>query len=124
MNLYRSAIPGSRPGICRLVLFRLLLGDLRLEFLHHIGVAERGDVAQGATLGDVAAEAAHDLAGAGLRQVVGPDDPLRAGEFADVLGDGFADALDQLVAFGDLATQGDEGADRLAGSLARLADTR
>ena len=31
---------------------------------------------------------------------LGPDDPLRPGEFADPLGDDGADLLDQLVAFG------------------------
>src|SRR5512133_2580091 len=47
--------------------------DLALELRHHVGVAQRGDVTQLAALGDVAQQAAHDLARAGLRQVVGPD---------------------------------------------------
>ena len=55
------------------------------------------DVAELAALGDVAQQAAHDLPRAGLRQVVGPDDPLRARELADPLGDVLADLGDQLV---------------------------
>ena len=52
-----------------------------------VGVAQGGDVAERAAFGDVAQQPAHDLARAGLGQVVGPDDPLRAGELADPLGD-------------------------------------
>ena len=44
---------------------RVPLLDLALELLHHVGVAQRGDVAELAALGDVAEQAAHDLAGTG-----------------------------------------------------------
>ena len=67
----------------RLVLRGADLLDLRLELLHHRRVAEGGDVAHLAALGDVAEQAAHDLAGAGLREVAGPDDPLRPGDLRD-----------------------------------------
>src|SRR5438270_4838427 len=81
-----------------LLLLRLLLFDLALELVHHVGIAQRRDVAHGAPLGDVAQQPAHDLARAGLRQVVGPDDPLRPRQLADPAGDAIADPLDQVVA--------------------------
>ena len=81
----------------RLVLVLLALLDLALELLHDVRVAERRDVAELLALGDVAQQAAHDLARARLRQVVGPDDPLRAGELADALGDVLADVVDEVV---------------------------
>ena len=68
--------------------------DHLVELLDHVGVAQRGHVAELAALGDVAQQPAHDLARAGLRQVVGPDDPLRARELADPLGDVLADLGD------------------------------
>src|SRR5438445_322244 len=55
------------------------------------GVAQRRDVAQLASLGDVAQQPAHDLAAARLRHVVGPDDALGPRELADPLRDGRAD---------------------------------
>ena len=58
---------------------------LSLELGHHVGVAQRRHVAQLAALGDVAQQPPHDLARARLRQVVGPDDPLRPRELADPL---------------------------------------
>jgi len=48
-----------------------------LEVLHHARLAQGRHVAQLVARGDVAQQAAHDLAGAGLRDVGGPDDPLR-----------------------------------------------
>ena len=72
---------------------RGLAADLLLERLDDARVAQRGDVAELVAGGDVAQQAAHDLARAGLRQVVGEGDPLRAGELADLVGD----VLAQLV---------------------------
>ena len=51
-----------------------------------VGIAQRRDVAERAAVGDVAQQPAHDLARAGLGQVVGPDDPLGTRELADPLG--------------------------------------
>src|SRR5919205_517880 len=82
-----------------LVLLLLALLDLAPELL---------------ALGDVAQEAAHDLARAGLGQVVGPDDPLGPGELADPLGDVLADLGDEVVAALVVALQGDERGHRLA----------
>src|SRR6185503_3045201 len=77
----------------------LALGHLLREEVHHGRVAQGGHVAERAALGHVAQEAAHDLARAGLGQVVGPDDPLGPGELADALGDVLADlGLEALVA--------------------------
>ena len=68
---------------CHLRLFLVLL----LQRGHDGRIGERGHVAEGAAFGDVAEEAAHDLAGAGLRQVDGDEDLLRPGDGADLLGD-------------------------------------
>ena len=51
-----------------------------LQLVDHRGVGERGGVAEVATLGDVAQQAAHDLAAAGLGQVGREVDRLRLGE--------------------------------------------
>src|SRR5262249_38738351 len=81
-------------------------------------VAEVGDVA----FGDLAQDAAHDLAGAGLRQAGGPLDDVGLGERADLA----AHVLDQLPAqsVGRLRSdhQGDVGVDALALDLVRVAD--
>src|SRR3954453_14600148 len=76
-----------------LVLFLLALLHLALELLHDVRVAERRDVAELLALGDVAQQAAHDLARARLGQVVGPDDALGPREFADPLGNLLADVV-------------------------------
>ena len=90
--------PRAAPPLSALLLaLRLALLDLVAELGHHVRVAQRGDVAELAALGDVAQQPAHDLARAGLGQVVGPDDPLRPRELADPLRDVLADVADQLV---------------------------
>ena len=66
-----------------LLLVRAARLDLLLQRAHHVGVAQRRDVAERAALGDVAQQPAHDLARARLGQVVGPDDPLGPRELAD-----------------------------------------
>ena len=59
----------------------------RLRILvDHVGVGQRRRVAEVATLGHVAEQPAHDLARAGLGQVVGEDDRLGPGDRADLLG--------------------------------------
>src|SRR5919107_3870046 len=88
------AAPAAEPTS---VLLLLALLDLALELLHHVGVAQRRDIAELLALGDVTQQAAHDLARARLGQVVGPDDPLRPRELADPLGDVLADVGDHLV---------------------------
>src|SRR5215212_7945566 len=45
-------------------------GQLVLDHVHDRGVGQRGDVAELAVLRDVAQQAAHDLARAGLRQLL------------------------------------------------------
>src|ERR1039458_6096955 len=107
-----------------------LLADLRsvTDALPQLGhdrrVAQGRDIAQGAPIGDVAQQPAHDLARARLGQIAGPDDPARARELADALGDGFTDPLDRLLVPGEIALQRDERHDRLAGVLVVLADHR
>ena len=88
---------GIGPGPPCSFLLRLDLLDALLQLRHHGRVAQRRHVAERAALGDVAQQAAHDLARARLGQVVGPDDPLRPGELADPLGDRLADALDRRL---------------------------
>src|SRR4051812_17021666 len=111
-------------GEIRLLALGLALLDLALELLHDVGVAQRRDVAELAALGDVAQQAAHDLARACLGQVVGPDDALRPRELADPLGHMLADVADQLLGAVEVALQGHERRDRLAGVLVGLADAR
>src|SRR5919202_4658012 len=79
------------------VLLSLPLLDPLLELAHHVGVAERRHVAELAPFRDVAQQPSHDLPGAGLGQVLGPDDPLRPRELADAVRDVLADVLDQRV---------------------------
>ena len=85
------------------------------DLLDDGGVGERGGVAELAALGDVAEESAHDLAGAGLRQVVGEDDRLRPADLADLGGDVLAQLGADLVGALGVALERDEGDDRLAG---------
>ena len=73
----------------------LAVGDLALELRHDVRVAQRRDVAELAALGDVAQQAAHDLARARLGKVVGPDDALGPRELADPLRDVLADLGDE-----------------------------
>src|ERR687890_1857223 len=100
------AAPAAEPTS---VLLLLALLDLALELLHHVGVAQRGDVAELLALGDVAQQAAHDLARPRLRQVVGPDDALGPRELADPLGDVLADLADEVVVAVHVALERDEG---------------
>src|SRR4051794_323844 len=95
------------------IAFRLALLDLVLELLHDVRVAQRRHVAELAALGDVAQQPAHDLAGAGLGQVVGPDDPLRAGELADPARHVLADVRHEVVVALGAAAQRHERGDRL-----------
>src|SRR4051812_31407467 len=94
--------------------FGLALLDLALELLHHVGVAQRRDVAELLALGDVAQQAAHDLPRARLGQVVGPDDALGPRQLADALGDVLTDVVDELVGALVVALEGHERRDRLA----------
>src|SRR5262245_23147389 len=119
---FRSSSGGRSSGrvfslgrLSSALVLRALFDDL-VELRDHVGVAQRGDVAQLAALADVAQQAAHDLPRARLRQVVGPDDPLRARELADPLSHVLADlGLELLGALVVVALERDEGADRLAG---------
>src|SRR5438874_2596938 len=75
------------------------------------------DVAKLTAVGHVAEEAAHDLARARLRQVVGPDHALGPGLLADPAGDVAADVLAQRVVAVAAADQRHERDDGLAGEL-------
>src|SRR3954470_1666475 len=98
----------------------LALLDLALELAHDVRVAQRRHVAELAALGDVAQQPAHDLARAGLGQVLGPDDPLRPRELADPVGHVLADVGDQRVVAVTATRERHEGGDRLSGVLVRL----
>ena len=63
-----------------------------------LGIGERRGVAERLVLGDVAQQPAHDLARAGLRQVLGEEDRLRLRDRPDVLGDVVAQLGDERVA--------------------------
>src|SRR3712207_4947719 len=75
------------------------------------GVGEGGGVAKGAVAGDVAQQAAHDLAGAGFREVGGEHQRFGAGNRADLDADVLAQFLAEVVARLDAAAEDDEGAD-------------
>src|SRR5690606_21622544 len=68
-----------------------------LELVDDVRVREGRDVTELAALGDVLEQAAHDLAGAGLRQVLGEQHLRRPGDLADALADVLAQLLGQLV---------------------------
>src|SRR4051794_16364507 len=58
-------------------------GQLVLDEVHDRGVGERGGVAHLAVLGDVAQQPSHDLARAGVGQLLDDHDLPRAGDRAD-----------------------------------------
>ena len=87
-----------------------------------VGVGQRGGVAEVAALGDVAQQAAHDLAAAGLGQVGGEVDRLRLGDRADLGGRRGRAARRSSTSLA--AAQGDVGDDRLAGGGVVGADDR
>src|SRR3954454_11052704 len=59
-------------------------GGPALELVDDAGVGEGGRVAEIAALGHIAQQAPHDLAAAGLGQIVGEDDRLGPGDRADL----------------------------------------
>src|SRR5262249_41150716 len=64
-----------------------------LQPVQHGGVAQGGGIPRLAALRDVAQQAAHDLAGPRLGQVIGPDDPFWPGELPDPVADVPAELL-------------------------------
>jgi hypothetical protein len=80
-----------------------------------------------AALGDVAQQAAHDLAGAGLGQLGHDHDRLGLGDRTDLLGHVVAQVLDDarvVVGGVGVRAQDDEGHDGLTGGLVVGADDR
>src|SRR5262245_11923242 len=71
----------------RAVCSRLFVQPAVDQALHHAGIGKRGGIAEVFQLiaGDLAQDAPHDLARAGLRQRGRPLDQLRLGETADLL---------------------------------------
>jgi hypothetical protein len=79
-----------------------------------------GVLGDGFALGDAAQQAAHDLAAAGLGQVVAEADVLGLGDGADLLGHPVAQLVGDLLGFvagGARALEHHEGADGLAGGV-------
>jgi hypothetical protein len=89
-----------------------LHGEVQTDFLiacfpfhqriHHVRIGQRGGVADlvGLVLGDLAQDAAHDFAGARLRQAGRELDFVRHGNRADFLADVRGEFLFQFFAFG------------------------
>src|SRR5437879_1499197 len=100
----------------------LLLLVLRLEAGDHGRIGEGGGVAEGAPLGDVAEEPAHDLAAARLREVGGKDDVIGAGEGADLLHHVRLQFVAELEARGHPLLDRHEGGEGLAFDLVTPAD--
>src|SRR5215218_9061629 len=102
-----------------------LLLVVRPQLLQHGEVFEGGRVAVGrAGGGDLAEQAAHDLAGARLGERVGEAYLVGAGERADLARDVAAQLLLQLVGRAPLAFERDEGDDALTLHLVGPADDR
>ena len=118
---FRCRLVGIRIlAIRRPVGLPLLLVSL-LELRDHGGVGERRRVAQGAPLGDVAQQAAHDLAGSGLGKLGGEEDLLGAGDGADLLDDVLLEILGDLCAVRLAFLQRDERGNRLTFDRSRSA---
>ena len=96
----------------------------RLDAVDDRRVGERRRVAERLVLGDVAQQAAHDLARPRLRQLLGEEDRLRLRDRADELGDVVAQLLDELVARLVAAAQDHERGDRLTGRVVGAPDDR
>src|SRR5262249_18088423 len=92
-----GAVARQAAGRAGLILLFVLLSDPLLELIHHRGVSQRRHVTQLAVLADVAKQAAHDLAGARLGKVIGPDDPAGPRDLRDALRHVVADLLCDLV---------------------------
>src|SRR5437867_8904655 len=67
-------------------LFLAASGSDVTDLLHDLHVGQRGHVAQLASLGHITEQAAHDLPGTSLRQILGEDDRMGPGDLADHLG--------------------------------------
>src|SRR5665647_315941 len=93
-----------------LPLYRLVL---ILQHRHHCRIRERGRVAECAALGDVAQEAAHDLARAGLGEIGAEDDVVGLRDCADLARDVVAELLIELGGGLLPLAQRDDGGDRL-----------
>src|SRR5450830_1674953 len=100
-------------------LFVLVL-DLQLRDDRRI--RERRGVAERLAFGDVAEEAAHDLAGARLRKISGEQDLIRPRDPADLPDDVLLQLRDERVGWRVPLLQRDEGGNRLSLDLVRLAD--
>ncbi|MPL84631.1 hypothetical protein SDC9_30596 [bioreactor metagenome] len=96
------------------------------QLLHHRGIGQRRDVAKAAiiVLGDLAQDAAHDLARAGLRQAGRPLDQVGLGDRADLGAHPLLEFLAQRVRGLLVVHQGDIGVDALALELVRVAHDR
>src|SRR5262245_42119409 len=94
------------------------------QVIHHRRVGQRRGIAERAVfvLGDLAQDAAHDLAGAGLRQAGGELDEIRRGDRADLLAHPADQFLAQVLRRLLAAHQRHVGIDALALDVMRIAD--
>src|SRR4051794_20555508 len=70
---------------------------VRLQLSDHRRIGQRRRIAERLALGDVAEQAAHDLAGAGLGQVGGEQDVVWPRNRADLLDDMFLQVVDERL---------------------------
>src|SRR5205085_5419255 len=110
ITLLSGALRGALGGLVVILALRREGADRR----HDLGVGQRRHVPEIAPMGDVAQQAPHDLARAGLRQVVGEDDGVRPGDLADLDGHVLPKFGDQHLVALDAGLQRDEGHDGLA----------
>ena len=102
----------------------LSLPALGADRLDHVRVGKRRRIAKSALFGDVAQQAAHDLARAGLGQVGGKEEELRLRDRPDDLGDVTAQLFPSALLGSCSAAKDDVGEDRLARDRVVLADDR
>src|SRR5437588_6086485 len=109
-----ASLSGDLRGASGGLLFTLALGREGTDRRHDLGVGQRRHVAEIPPVGDVAQQAPHDLARAGLRQVVGEDDRVGPGDLADLGRHVLPQLHDQRLVAMDLRLERDERHDSFA----------
>src|SRR5690606_30093295 len=116
--------PRHWAGAWLLPLRRSAVGAIGDEVVDHAGIGEGGGIAEGVDLvgGDLAQDAAHDLARAGLGQAGRPLDDVGAGDRADLLAHQGDQVLFELLGGADAVHQGDVALEAMGLNVVREAD--
>ena len=108
---------------CRLFFFVRSLCSLLLDLIENRRIQQRGHIAELSLLRHVLQKPAHDLAGAGLRKVVGEDDGMWPGDLSDDTRHVISQLFGEVVVALDPGLGCHEGGDRLAFAVGRLRPT-